>query len=153
MKDEAQAARLTASVVIVLMLAACMASAPAPITPTIVPEIPTAVVFPTVLPTNTPQPTPTITPTPTPEMIQLTTDGCCVMPSWSPDSKQVVFIDRPGPQVETGVYALDIHDQSAGPQLAGRVGIYSPRIRKIHAPSSRNSAAANAGSFPTTDKR
>jgi len=48
------------------------------------------------------------------------------MPSWSPDSKQILFIDKPGPQVETGVYAIDITDRSKGPQLTGRVGIYSP---------------------------
>jgi hypothetical protein len=127
MKDEVRAAlRLTGSVVCMFILAACTASEPAPIIPTTVPETPTAVVFPTAQPTATPAPTPTITPTPTPEMIQLTTDGCCVMPSWSPDSKQVLFIDKPGPEVETGVYAIDINDRSKGPQLDGRVGIYSP---------------------------
>ena len=109
-----------------MVLTACTASEPAPIIATESSATPTTVAFPTVQPTNTPIPTPTITPTPTPALIQLTTDGCCVMPSWSPDSKQILFIDKPGPQVETGVYAIDIADRSAGPQLAGRVGLYSP---------------------------
>jgi len=114
------------SVIGLLLLAACTTSAPAMVVPTEIAATSTLVVFPTVQPTNTPVPTPTITPTPTLEVIQLTTDGCCVMPSWSPDSKQVLFIDKPDPQMETGVYAIDITDRSAGPQLAGRVGIYSP---------------------------
>ena len=109
-----------------MVLTACTASEPAPIIATESSATPTTVAFPTVQPTNTPIPTPTITPTPTPALIQLTTDGCCVMPSWSPDSKQILFIDKPGSQVETGVYAIDIADRSAGPQLAGRVGLYSP---------------------------
>jgi Tol biopolymer transport system component len=127
MKVEVQDAfRLTASLIIALILAACTANDPVPIAPIESPLIPTAETFPTARPANTPVPTPTITPTPTPELIQLTTGGCCVMPSWSPDSKQVLFIDKPGPQVETGVYVIDIADRSAGPQLAGRVGLYSP---------------------------
>jgi Tol biopolymer transport system component len=127
MKDEVRDAfRLTVSLISVLILAACTASEPVPVAPIASPLNPTVEVFPTVQPTATPEPTPTITPTPTPEVRQLTTDGCCVMPSWSPDSKQVLFIDKPGPQVETGVYAIDIADRSQGPQLAGRVGLYSP---------------------------
>jgi Tol biopolymer transport system component len=51
--------------------------------------------------------------------------GCCVLPAWSPDSKQVLFIDKLASQAEAGVYAVNI-DRPQGPQLAGRVGIYSP---------------------------
>ncbi|HTP08463.1 MAG TPA: hypothetical protein VMP08_09440, partial [Anaerolineae bacterium] len=76
-------------------------------------------------PTSTPESTPTITPTPTPVLRQLTSGGCCVMPSWSPDSKQVLFIDKPTTGSETGYYAVAIA-QPKDPQLAGPVGIYSP---------------------------
>ena len=48
------------------------------------------------------------------------------MPSWSPDSKQVLFIDKPGPQVETGVYAIDIADRSQGRSWPVGWVIYSP---------------------------
>ncbi len=107
-----------------LALAACASTGPAPGATS--EAAPTIAAFPTARPTATLQPTPTITPTPTPELRQLTTDGCCVMPSWSPDSKQVLYIDKPAPQAEAGVYAIDIADSTREPQLAGPVGIYSP---------------------------
>jgi Tol biopolymer transport system component len=110
-------------VIVLLLLAACTTSGPAPV---VAVEAATATVaaFPTARPTDTPTPTPTITPTPTPILRQLTTGGCCVMPSWSPDSRQVLFIDRPS-QAEAGVYAVAI-DQPQEPELSGPVGIYSP---------------------------
>lgn len=106
-------------------LAACTSSAPLPLAVPEVSTAPAAAVFPTVQPTATPQPTPTITPTPTPELRQLTTDRCCVMPAWSPDSRQVLFIDKPDSQAEAGVYAVDI-DRAQEPKRSGPVGIYSP---------------------------
>ena len=115
-------------IISLLFLAACTSSAPllpaAPAAPEVA-ATPTAAVFPTVQPTATPRPAPTITPTPTPELRQLTTGQCCVMPSWSPDSKQVLFIDKPESQAEAGVYAVDIH-RAQEPKLSGPVGIYSP---------------------------
>lgn len=122
-----QVARCLAVLLGVLVLTACIANDPVtPLPPTESPATPTVAVFPTAQPTATPRPTPTITPTPTPALLQLTSDGCCVMPSWSPDSKQVLFIDKPDPSAETGVYAIDIADRSKAPQLTGPVGIYSP---------------------------
>ena len=47
------------------------------------------------------------------------------MPSWSPDSKQVLFIDKRASQAEAGVYAVDV-DRPQEPELTGPVGIYSP---------------------------
>jgi len=135
MRDEVQGViRLAWGIISVLFLAACTAREPVPVAPIESPLIPTVEVFPTAQPTATPRPTPTITPTPTPEVRQLTTGGCCVMPAWSPDSKQVLFIDKPGPSAETGVYAIDITDRSKAPQLAGRVGIYSPDLSLVAYP-------------------
>ncbi len=108
-----------------MVLAACTSSVPLPPAAPEASATPTALVFPTARPTATPQPAPTITPTPTPELRQLTTGQCCVMPSWSPDSKQVLFIDKPGSQAEAGVYAVNI-DGAQAPQLSGPVGIYAP---------------------------
>jgi len=116
--------RETCCVILLVMLAACAANVPAPAAPIEAAATSTIAAFPTERPTNTPEPTPTITPTPTPVLRQLTTGGCCVMPSWSPDSRQVLFIDRPS-QAEAGVYAVEI-DQPQEPQLGGPVGIYSP---------------------------
>jgi Tol biopolymer transport system component len=105
-------------------LAACTSNAPLPTAPPETSATSTAVAFPTALPTATPQPTPTIAPTQAPKLHQLTTGGCCVMPSWSPDSKQILFIDKPAAQAEAGVYAVDI-DHPQEPKLIGPVGIYS----------------------------
>jgi Tol biopolymer transport system component len=108
-----------------IWLTACASNVPAPVATPEAASTPTIAAFPTARPTHTPEPTPTITPTPTPRLRQLTTHGCCVMPAWSPDSKQVLFVDKPSAQSETGIYAVDI-DQPQEPQLSGPVGIYSP---------------------------
>jgi len=78
-------------------------------------------------PTSTPRPTLTPTATPTPQLTQLTTGGCCVNPGWSPDSRQVLFIDKPSENAPAGIYAVDIFTGAEkSPQWSGRVGIYSP---------------------------
>ena len=129
MKDEVRrAVHITCSAISMLLLAACASTAPTPVATIETVTTPTVVVFPTERPTDTPTPTPTITPTPTPELRQLTSGGCCVMPSWSPDSKQVLFIDRPT-AAEASMYAVEIDqpgEPSQTPQPAGPVGIYSP---------------------------
>jgi Tol biopolymer transport system component len=71
----------------------------------------------------------TLAPTtiPTPEIRQLTSGGCCVNPSWSPDSKQILFIDKPSSTAPTGLYAIDVTATlSQSPQVIGQVGDYSP---------------------------
>ncbi len=77
-------------------------------TPTTIPTY-----TPTSQPTRTPTPQPptptlTSTPTPTPSLKRLTSGGCCTQPFWSPDSRQVLFIDKPDEQTPTGIYAVDI---------------------------------------------
>lgn len=116
--------RVTYCIMGLMLLVACTSNIPLPVTTIESETAPTITAFPTARPTNMPEPTPTITLTPTPVLRQLTTGGCCVMPSWSPDSKQVLFIDRPS-QAEAAVYAVNI-DQPQEPQLSGPVGIYSP---------------------------
>jgi Tol biopolymer transport system component len=107
-----------------LLLAACTTSGPVPAAAIESAATPTIAAFPTERPTDTPTPTPTITPTPTPVLRQLTNGGCCAMPSWSPDSEQVLFIDRPS-HAEAAVYAVAI-DQPQEPRSTGPVGLYSP---------------------------
>jgi len=126
MKDETKSVmRIAYCVMGLMLLAACTSNVPVAVTTVESVVTPTVVAFPTGRPTKTPEPTPTIMPTPTPELRQLTTGGCCVMPSWSPDSRQVLFIDKPAAEAEAGVYAVDI-DRAQEPQLSGPVGIYSP---------------------------
>ena len=99
-----------------LLLGACAASNPAPIEapPTLAPTA-TVRVVPTAVPTLAPSPTPTITPTPLPQLVQLTTDGCCVNPGWSPDSRQVLFIDKPTADAEVGYHEFYVNKQGTVP--------------------------------------
>ena len=109
-----------------LLMAACAQARPTP-APT---ATATLTPLPTATPTPRPSPTPTLipspTPTPIPESEQLTTGGCCVQPAWSPDSRQVLFIDKPSANDPVGFYAVDL---AAGankpPQRSGPVGVYS----------------------------
>ena len=120
--------RVAYCVITLLLLAACASNIPPMPAATVeTARTPTVAAIPTERPTGTPVaiPTPTITPTPVPELRQLTRDGCCVMPSWSPDSRQVLFIDKPPGQNEANIYAVEITGTQQ-PQIAGRVGIYSP---------------------------
>ena len=109
-----------------LLVASCAqaTSTPAPtVTATPVP-VPAATSTPRPNPTPTRVPSPT--PTPTPELKPLVTGGCCVQPSWSPDSRQVLFIDEPSANDAAGVYAVDIMaGAQKPPQRTGPVGVYS----------------------------
>src|SRR5512137_750188 len=93
-----------------LLLVACARTQPparllVAATPT---PAPTATHTATPQPTSTPRPTLTPTATPTPPLTQLTSGGCCVNPGWSPDSRQVLFIDKPSEGDPAGIYAVDI---------------------------------------------
>jgi hypothetical protein len=75
--------------------------------------------------TPTPEPTSLPTPLPSPELARLTEPGCCTQPFWSPDGTQVRFIDRPAPDLPTGVYGVGL--EGGQPQLVEtRLGIFSP---------------------------
>jgi Tol biopolymer transport system component len=63
---------------------------------------------PTPRPSLTVTPTPLPTATPAPVLQQLTTGGCCVQPSWSLDSRQVLFLDKPSSNDPVGLYAVDV---------------------------------------------
>lgn len=105
-------------------------STPIPPTPTQalpspeVPSIPTSPRdTPTPKPTDTPEPTPSPTPTPpptptpAPSLHQLTNGGCCVQPVFSPDSGQVLFIDKPDSTAPLGIYGVDIANPQPAPAL------------------------------------
>jgi len=61
--------------------------------------------------TPTPTPLPSLTPVPQPSLRQLTSGSCCTRPFWSPDSRQVRFIDRP-PSRPQGIYGVDARRSS-----------------------------------------
>lgn len=77
------------------------------------------------LPTSTPQPTATPTSSPTPQPIpalrQLTSGGCCVQPTFSSNSQQVLFIDKPNADTASGIYGLNLADPQPTPVLVHRI--------------------------------
>lgn len=86
-----------------------------PSVPTSSLETPTLTPSPQPPATSTPIPSPT--PTPAPALRQLTAGGCCVQPTFSPDSRQVLFIDKPSPDAAVGVYGVNIANPQPAPVL------------------------------------
>jgi hypothetical protein len=123
-------------VLVSLYLAACGTSSPIPafVSPT-PPPIPTdiPVDFPeitsqpqqtTVAETSSASPAPSPTPA-VPSMIRLTEPGCCVQPFWSPDGREVRFIDQPQPTAPTGIYGVSV--EGGEPYLVSEtIGLPSP---------------------------
>lgn len=92
--------------------------------PTRAPATPTATPAPSPTPTATPISSPT--PTPTPALRRLTTGECCTQPFWSPDSQQVLFIDKPGPDLPLGIWGVDVSQVEPTPGLiTERIAFYS----------------------------
>ncbi len=77
-------------------------------------------------PTQTPRPTatasPSPSPTPVPKPRQLTQDGCCVAPSWSPDGSKIIYLDKPSPDAQTAYYGIDVTTPGAKPE------VFEPRV-------------------------
>jgi Tol biopolymer transport system component len=82
---------------------------------------------PTPTPTPAPIPTPSPSPTPMPELRQITTGGCCTQPFWSPDSRQVLFIDRPAPGDPVGIWGVDVSQPNLTPPqlVTDRIAFYT----------------------------
>ena len=137
---------------IALLAGACsLDPAPAPDRPTLAqptiapaePSIPPSVVTPgaDLAPGELPPPQtqiepaqPTAAPTqPIPRLRQLTTGGCCSGPFWSPDSRQVLFIDRPDPAQPAGLWSIAVEDAAAAPGApqwaTDRLGIFSADLQ------------------------
>ena len=109
----------------------------ATLVPTRVPPTPRPSLPPSPTPTDTPVPSPTPTdtpipsptPTPIPTLRQLTQGNCCTQPFWSPDSRQVLFIDKPGTDLPTGIWGLDITQPEPTPELlTERIAYYTPDL-------------------------
>lgn len=94
-------------------LTATLVPTPSPTATPVPSPSPTATPVPTPSPTATPTPSPTATPT----LRQLTKGGCCTQPFWSPDSQQVLFIDKPGPELPVGIWAVDVTQPQPTPEL------------------------------------
>jgi len=87
---------------------------------------------------STPEPTPSPEPSPTPtpqraQIRQLTSGGCCVGPTWSPDGSRVLFIDKPSPDAPSGLWGVAA--SGGAPELfTGRLGVYSPDMSLLAFP-------------------
>ena len=121
---------------LLLALAACDARQPER---TIVTMVATPTADPVALrPTATSVPL-TPTATPVPPLRQLTDGGCCVQPGWSPDSKQVWFLDKPSADAPVGFYAVKIDGPRLPPfRVLDLVGIYSKDLSLVAYPEGQN---------------
>jgi Tol biopolymer transport system component len=64
-----------------------------------------------------------------PALRRLTQGDCCTQPFWSPDSRQVLFIDKPGPDLPTGIWAVDVAQLEPTPELlTDRIAFYTPDL-------------------------
>jgi hypothetical protein len=82
--------------------------------------------------TPTPAPTPTVTPTPTPVLRRLIGGGCCTQPFWSPDSRHVLFIDRPNSASPLGIWGVDVTAAAPTPELfTERIAFYTDDMAYI----------------------
>lgn len=69
---------------------------------------------------------PTATPPPALSFAQLTQDGCCVQPFFSPDGARVLFLDRPAPDAPVGIWGVPLDPPLAPPELVTeRLGPFS----------------------------
>lgn len=78
------------------------------------------------LPPNTPPPllTPdTPSPSPSPQLLQLTTNGCCVQPFWDINSDRLLFLDKPAPDAPTGIYQAFLEGRETA-LFTEKLGIY-----------------------------
>lgn len=106
----------------VALAGATTPAAAAPTTPAGAGLQPTLIpVTPSPAPTRTPPPTPTTPPTPSPtpppRPRQITDGGCCVAPTWSPDGRKVIFLDRPSDNAPTAYYGVDVTTAGAKPEV------------------------------------
>lgn len=69
---------------------------------------------------------PSPSPTPALALRQLTRGGCCTQPFWSPDSRQVLFIDKPAPDAPVGIWGVDVTQPNPTPELVTeRIAFYT----------------------------
>jgi Tol biopolymer transport system component len=78
----------------------------------------------TAAPTDTPAPTLTATPAPA-QLSQLMNGGCCVSPAWLPDSKSIVFIDKPNADAPVGMYQVNIDAPFSSTLWSERIAFYT----------------------------
>jgi Tol biopolymer transport system component len=100
-----------------------------------------------------------------PTLRQLTQGNCCTQPFWSPDSRQVLFIDKPGPDLPTGIWGVDVAEAEPMPELlTERIAFYtsdltlraeltqdSAVIERLPAPLASSDPLSGTGSLADTN--
>ncbi len=69
-------------------------------------------------------PAPSPSPNPAPTLYRLTSGGCCVQPEFSPDGRQILYIDRPSPEQPAGLWSVSL-DGGAPQFFSDQLGIFS----------------------------
>ena len=59
-----------------------------------------------------------------PGLTQLTTGGCCTRPTWSADSRQVLYLDKPDPGAPVGIYGVDVTRPLSPTLITRRITVY-----------------------------
>ena len=67
--------------------------------------------------------------------MQLTTGECCVRPFWSPDGREVWFLERPAVDAVAAIWGVDVTGGEPG-LVTDLLGILSPDARLVAYPSS-----------------
>ncbi len=124
--------------IVSLLLTACggLPAQPPPPTATLIPYTPEVTVV-TVHITETPTPNPTASPQPAPtpappNPVRITDPGCCTDAFWSPDSREVWFLDQPDPGETAGLYGVRLGDSENIRFLVNKqVGLPSPDGRYL----------------------
>jgi len=63
---------------------------------------------------------------------RFTTGGCCTQPFWSPDSQQVLFIDKPPPDAPLGIWGVHTGRPGATPELVTeRIAFYAADLSYV----------------------
>ncbi len=127
-------------ILFLLLLGACSARQPAPValpsaspvatSPTSAPAAgaPSRAPSATFAPSATPEP-PTATPAPQARLVQLTNDHCCSQPFWSPDSREVLFIDKPAADAPTGIYGVSVDSPGPSKLVMPRIANYTSDLQ------------------------
>jgi hypothetical protein len=90
---------------------------------------------------------------------QLTQPGCCTRPFWAPDSSALLYIDKPEPDAQLGIWAVNRAQPDSAPSLVTtRIGYYTKdlsylvelakgmtTVEKLPAPLSLQGGAQESG--------
>ncbi|HNB54095.1 MAG TPA: hypothetical protein PK530_19255, partial [Anaerolineales bacterium] len=75
----------------------------------------------------------TPSPSPSPQLLQLTSNGCCVQPFFSPDSTHLLFLDKPDIDSPPGFWSIPL--TGGEPELAiSKLGLYSRDLQLVAYP-------------------